>query len=70
MVFTNSPINFSAAGDRVSFLAAAVYFTQPHHFADDTYHLPYHGNRFFAVALNDALPMSSLQVQILHIHFG
>ena len=35
-----------------------------------SYRLPYHGNRFFAVALNDALPMSSLQVQILHIHFG
>ena len=30
----------------------------------------HHGYRFFAVALNDALPSSSLQQQILHIRFG
>ncbi|WP_412862333.1 hypothetical protein [Dialister sp.] len=34
------------------------------------YRLPYHGNRFFAVALNDALPLSPPRVQILHIRFG
>ncbi len=29
------------------------------------YRLPYHDNRFFAVALNDALPLSSPRQQIL-----
>ena len=32
-----------------------------------SYGFPHHGNRSFAVALNDALPMSSLEVQILHV---
>ncbi|WP_314051275.1 hypothetical protein [Dialister invisus] len=31
------------------------------------YRLPHHRHRFFAGALNDALPMSSLEVQILHV---
>ncbi|WP_303084346.1 hypothetical protein, partial [Dialister invisus] len=30
-----------------------------------SYGFPYHGNRFFAVALNDALPLSSPRQQIL-----
>ena len=34
------------------------------------YGFPHHGYRFFAGALNDALPSSSLQQQILHIRFG
>ena len=32
-----------------------------------SYGFPHHGYRSFAVALNDALPMSSLEVQILHV---
>ena len=34
------------------------------------YRFPHHGDRFFASALNDALPASSLQQQILHIRSG
>ena len=35
-----------------------------------SYRLPHHGNRFFAVALNDALPAFLATAAVLHIRLG